>query len=238
MPPSELLWRVSVGSHDPKHFVDSGRRSVADMQAALASIGRRFEDYPRLLDWGCGCGRVLLWLEDLVAGAEVIGTDIDGEAIRWAQEHIPWARLMTNPPTPPLDLPDASIDLVFNHSVLSHLDEAMQDLWLAELRRVTRPGGHVLLSIVGEGPFDESVPGWEAIGWDVGRIRADWADPGFVFIEDDMWVGGPFPDFYHSAFHAPWYVFRHWTKFFNVRAYVVRGALGYMDFVLLERPAE
>ena len=117
------------------------------------------------------------------------------------QEHIPWARLERRPahaaarPSGRVHRP-----CLQPQRPSRHLDEAMQDLWLAELRRVTRPGGHVLLSIVGEGPFGRNrcLVGRRS-RWDVGRIRADWADPGFVFIEDDMWVGGPFPDFYHVS---------------------------------------
>ena len=60
---------------------------------------------------------------------------------------------------------------------------------------------------------------------------------GIVFIEDDGWKGGPFPDFYHSTFHAPWYVFQHWTRFFDLKAYVVRGSLDFQDYLLLRRPA-
>ena len=53
-----------------------------------------------------------------------------------------------------------------------------------------------------------------------------------------MWVGGPFPDFYHSTFHAPWYIFEHWSKIFEIKAYVVRGSLDFQDLLLLRRRDE
>ena len=40
-----------------------------------------------------------------------------------------------NQPLPPLDYPDATFDLIFNHSVFTHIDEQYQDAWLAELLR-------------------------------------------------------------------------------------------------------
>ena len=54
-----------------------------------------------------------------------------------------------------MDFPDAYFDLIFNHSVFTHLDENYQDAWLAELERVTKPGGVLVLSVSGQHPFSE-----------------------------------------------------------------------------------
>ena len=58
---------------------------------------------------------------------------------------------------------------------------------------------------------------------------------GIAFIKEDAFAGGPFPDSYHSTFHAPWYVLDRWGEVFTVRAYLPEGALGFQDIVLLER---
>ena len=47
---------------------------------------------------------------------------------------------------------------------------------------------------------------------------------------------GRFPDFYHSTFHAPWYIFEHWSRWFTVAAFLPRRSMDYQDFVLLHRP--
>ena len=65
--------------------------------------------------------------------------------------------------------------------------------------------------------------------------RRDFDEKGFVYITEDSYQYGPFPDFYHSTFHSPAYVFRHWNRFMEVEAYIVRGSLGFQDFVLLRR---
>lgn len=57
-------------------------------------------------------------------------------------------------------------------------------------------------------------------------------------MKNDNFVGGPFPDFYHSTFHAPWYVHEHWGQYFSVAGYAARRSLGFQDFVLLERSDE
>jgi hypothetical protein len=103
---------------------------------------------------------------------------------------------------------------------------------------VVRPGGYVLLTVHGEHAFLVFEDNVGKAGGDPGVIREELRRRGISFIRDDAFVGGPFPDFYHSTFHAPWYVFEHWGAFFDIAAYVVRGSMGFQDFVLLQRPAD
>ncbi len=235
LPPADLRDRVA-GTPDDRWFWKSGADSVADIEAMLAIAGKSFADFPRALDFGCGCGRMLLHLGEVGARIELHGVDIDPAAIAWVQANIAWTRCGVNDGLPPLAFPDAHFDLVFNHSVFTHLDERYQDAWLGELRRVVKPGGHLVLTIAGEHLFAELVKTHRDAGVDPAPLLRAFREEGVVFIEDDGWKGGPFPDFYHSAFHAPWYVFEHWGRFLEVEAYVVRGALGQQDSVLLRRP--
>jgi methylase of polypeptide subunit release factors len=64
--------------------------SVQGFNAALGLIDTRLSDYPRILEWGCGCGRILLHMKDLANQVELYGVDIDAEAIEWADHNIPW----------------------------------------------------------------------------------------------------------------------------------------------------
>lgn len=53
------------------------------------------------------------------------------------QEHIPWVKSSVNQGLPPLDFPDEHFDLIFNHSVFTHIDENYQDAWLVEYRSLS-----------------------------------------------------------------------------------------------------
>lgn len=236
LPSEELIWRVT-GTRDAQHFHQSGRLSVEDIGRALAVVGRRLEDFERALDYGCGCGRTLRWLGDLPPAVELHGVDIDADAVAWAAENVPHARFLACDPEPPLPFEDGFFDLVFNHSVFTHLPEEMQDRWLAELARITRPGGTLLLTVSGEHPFSGFVQTWLDAGADPSHWQRLYREHGLVYVEDDSWTGGPFPDFYHSTFHAPWYVFDHWARFLTLRAYVVRGSLDFQDMIVLEPKA-
>lgn len=232
VPDADLMARVTA-SRDAEWFRRSGERTVADWNAALATVGARLQGPGRILDFGCGCGRAERWLRDLAEASELHGVDVDSEAIRWAAAKLPWGHFVAGPEWPPLPYPDDHFELVVNHSVFSHLDEPAQDAWLLELARVAAPGAHVLLSVHGAHAFSEFCRVWAQHGREVSALESLYARRGFVWIADDG-MSRPFPDYYHTAFHAERYLRARWGQFFDVRKIVERGALGYQDVVILQ----
>ena len=225
-PGGELISRVA-GSPDRAAFFWSGRESVRALERTLASAGRALDSFESALDFGCGCGRMLLWMEELARTCALHGTDIDAKAIAWCRQHIPYANVTVNGADPPLPYPDGAFDLVFNHSVFTHIDEHRQDMWLSELQRVTRPGGLVVLSVHGEFALPDGA--WE--------IRDRLERDGIAFMDEGVPKDTPFPEWYRNTWHAPWYVFEHWGRWFEIRAYLPHAALSFQDHVLLERPS-
>jgi SAM-dependent methyltransferase len=101
-----------------------------------------------LLDWGCGCGRVLRHWSSL-GSPLVAGCDIDPRMIRWCADNLPFADVTVTQLAPPLPYPDASFDLVYAFSVFTHLSEELQHAWMREVDRVLAPRGFFLLSTLG-----------------------------------------------------------------------------------------
>jgi hypothetical protein len=118
--------------------------------------------------------------------------------------------------------------------VFTHLDEEYQDAWLVELERITKPGGMLVLSASGNHVFEEFTQHMRDSGADPTAFCSVLEETGILFVADDGMVESPFPDFYHTTFHTPWYI-EHWGRIFEVKAYVVRGDLDYQDLVLLAR---
>ena len=227
VPGEELISRVA-GGPDLAAFYWSGQQSVRDLERTLAIAGRSLDSFESILDFGCGCGRMLLWMEGIGRSRNLYGTDIDPDAIDWCRTHIPYAEVSVNSADPPLPYGDGSFDLVYNHSVFTHIDERRQDQWLTELRRVTRPGGLLVLSTHGERALPDSAE----------SLRDGLERDGIVFIDHSHPPSFPLPDWYQTTFHAPWYVFEHWGRWFDVRGYVPAAALSFQDHVLLERRAD
>jgi SAM-dependent methyltransferase len=243
IPPADLILRVACLFGEDK--IDAARYAF-DVEAlehlryferALAGVGRSFGDFERLLDFGCGCGRFLRHFGSIADHVEIHGTDIDAEMIRWVAANIPYVTALVGPTEPPLPYPAGYFDLIINHSVFTHLDERYQDLWLSELHRITRPGAIALLTVEGTGSWNRMCTDLERQGADTSEWRAELESRGILFIRDDLFIGSTHPDFYHSTFHAPWYVFQHWSQYFDVALYLPDGSIS-QDLVVLRRRDE
>jgi SAM-dependent methyltransferase len=102
----------------------------------------------RVLEFGCGSGRVLRHWQH-VRGPQIHGTDYNPALADWCDAHLPFATIGRNQLDPPLPYADASFDLVYAISVFTHLKESLQHAWMAELRRVLVPGGLLIMTTHG-----------------------------------------------------------------------------------------
>ena len=106
-----------------------------------------FTQSTRVLDYGCGWGRITrFFLKDVAAG-NLWGIDCNEEVIDFCRQSNPWSRFELNDPMPPTDLPSDQFDLVFSYSVFTHLREDVHFAWLAELGRLVKPGGLLIFSV-------------------------------------------------------------------------------------------
>lgn len=226
LPPALMRFKVR-GSPSGEAFATIGRTCANDIREALRVSGHELADFRSILDFGCGCGGTLVWLEDLAPTAALRGTDIDADAIDWCSENLSFCRFDTNAALPPLAYADASFDLVYSISVFTHLDEEFQFQWLRELRRILVPGGVCLITLHGPGSWHEMPARDEAI----------LTSHGFVFIRTEL-SRGLFPDWYQTAFHTRAYVERQFASHFDVIGFVPRGMASHQDVVVLRRPLE
>lgn len=95
----------------------------------------------RALDVGTGAGALALALAPLVA--EVTGVDVEPELLARARQRAPANATFEVADATALPFPDASFDLAGSVRTLHHIHRP--ELALAELARVTRPGGRVLV---------------------------------------------------------------------------------------------
>jgi SAM-dependent methyltransferase len=147
LPPADYVHKV-VGHFDYDVFYDGGVTRFAYLRDVLRHGHVELDDLRSVLDWGCGCGRVLRqWRQ--VEGVQVYGSDYNPELVAWCRTAFPFARLSTNGLAPPLPFPDDTFDLLYGISVFTHLDEPLQKSWMDELQRVVKPGGHILITVSG-----------------------------------------------------------------------------------------
>jgi SAM-dependent methyltransferase len=186
LPPAGLRDRVS-GTADAHEFMLVGRKIADDLTNILGRLNRSWPDFEKVLDFGCGCCRVMTHLRQWKN--KLYGTDIDKKAITWCGRSIDFASFSVNKPAPPLEFPSEFFDLIYSISVFTHLDERYQFDWLNELRRVTRPHALLLLSIHGNyaarinklNPCEKQ------------KLKQE----GFLYLTH--YGPGPFPKFYGST---------------------------------------
>jgi SAM-dependent methyltransferase len=218
LPPAELRRRVH-GAQEVALFERAGKVACDNLVDALAPR-RVLTARSRVLDFGCGCGRVMAYLHRKLP-AQLTGTDIDAEAIGWCRARLKdMATFTVNGCWPPLSFADEVFDVVYSISVFTHLPEDMQTAWLVELRRVTKAGGLLLLSVHSPGliPHEQSA------------ARAAMRQSGFCFFAHGGTAG--LPEFYQSAFHAESYVRRHWGQYFAIEAVCPKAVCEHQDLVI------
>ena len=121
---------------DERHWWYRGRRRV--IRAILDGVA--LPPRPRLLDAGAGSGRTL---DELARYGEVAGVELNPLGVEAARGrgHLE----VRQAPVEEIPHPDASFDLVTCLDVIEHTDDDVRSL--RELRRVTRPGGALLVTV-------------------------------------------------------------------------------------------
>lgn len=176
-------------------FQNEGARLRQVIQRSLPK-GWRF-DGKRVLDFGCGSGRVLRQYLGEAQRAEFWGCDIDGPSIAWLAENLsPPLHCFQNGREPPLRFEEGSLDLIWAMSVFTHIENWSP--WLLEMHRVLRADGILIASFLGEGmwaplvgePYREDEVGM--------TVLRHWLDAGA------------------DVLHSEWWLRAHWGRAFEV----------------------
>ena len=107
----------------------------------MAEIGN-YRPYDLILDWGSGCGHQATWMTRLY-GVSVIGVDINGAAVRWAEKHSIGTFYYTNA----LNLswiPDNTFDHFFSFAAVYYVPPPDKCRFAREVARILKPQGSAL----------------------------------------------------------------------------------------------
>ena len=149
LPDPELIFLVN--GHRDLHAFDISRRATAENIIALLSDANiDYTAFGSILDFGCGCGRVLAgWEGKLRRETQLFGCDINQTLIEFCQKNIRFAKTMTSSYYPPLPYDNDQFDFVYAASVYTHLTLPALLQWTGELARIVKQSGVVMLSYHG-----------------------------------------------------------------------------------------
>ena len=221
VPPGRLIHLVA-NTEDVGWFLDTGALAARAIRDVLGRNGLAIEDFGAVLDFGCGAGRVIRQWADL-PNTSLHGTDYNPDLVAWCRRELPFARFGVNGLDRPLDLAAGAFDFAYCLSVFTHLSEPLQAFWMAELGRVLKPGGHLLITTHGDHYLPMLAPDEQA---DYRAGRAVVQKSGRSGSNDC------------AAFHPESYVRRTLARAYEVVDMVPEGALGNpsQDLYLLRKP--
>jgi SAM-dependent methyltransferase len=129
---------------DPAVPIASGTpRSLRQARMLAAALGPAATKSRTVLDIGCGDGTAAATAAPLLTGHRVIGVDWSQDALKRARTHLTYT-IRGELTGVGLPFTAASADAVLFSEVIEHLVDP--DAALDEIRRVLRPGGHLMLS--------------------------------------------------------------------------------------------
>jgi SAM-dependent methyltransferase len=102
-----------------------------------------------ILDFGCGWGRIIRFFLKDIEPSRLLGVDPVEEMVALCKQENRWCGFERIPNVPPSHLKENTFELIYSFSVFSHLSEEMHNRVLAELSRLLKPGGLLVVTTCG-----------------------------------------------------------------------------------------
>jgi SAM-dependent methyltransferase len=147
LPPDYLMYE-SFQLNYHKYFTESRNTAIWLKDCLKKHISL---EHLKILDWGCGPGRVIRHLPEVINhSCKFFGTDYNERSILWCTQNLPGIQFNLNTLEPVLPYTDNYFDVIFGLSIFTHLSEKLHYDWSSELLRVLKPGGLLLLTTQGD----------------------------------------------------------------------------------------
>lgn len=172
--------RLRMGGAHFRKDADFIRSAAQDVRLLRRRAGLTAES--RLLDWGCGAGRLAVGVKRVLGHvADYHGVDVQPDLVAWAQDHLADEHTRFtlvdqhneryNPGgTPSFDIPaeDESVDVLYSYSVFSHMLSEDVAGYASTIARILAPGGRAwMTAFVEDGVQDcvENPTDYDILNW-------------------------------------------------------------------------
>jgi SAM-dependent methyltransferase len=201
-----------------------------------------------ILDFGCGWGRIIRYFMKDIEASKLSGCDPIPQMIDICVKQNKWCSFTKVNTRPPGPYRDNMFDLIYSFSGFSHLSEEMSDRVLAELTRILKAGGMVIvttrsrdfirycaalrkrkdLDTLNIGPRSSA-----AAFMDTNQSLADYDSGKYCFSQ--LVHGGEWSYWGDTAISRK-YVLDHWTRSLNVVDYLDDQKYSSQNAIVLTKP--
>jgi SAM-dependent methyltransferase len=182
-----------------------------------------------ILDFGCSSGRVLrqFYKEQQELGWNLKGTDIQAYLVEWMRRYFPDdIEVMCGSTYPHLPFKDGSIDVIFGISVFTHT-KYLWDMWLAEFKRVLKPGGLVMQSVQCEAAWrfyhEHRNEGWVKAGHPAWMLEKPELDEDFFLFGDGL---------VSQTFFKEAVIKKYWGRYLDIVDFLPPPAYSYQNWIV------
>jgi SAM-dependent methyltransferase len=219
----------------------SGLKDFLLIERKLAERGAALTRGDSVFELGCASGRVLRHFAIQREELACWGADIKLRHIEWMRLFLPSTlKIFHNTILPHVPMEDNSMSLVTAFSVFTHIDD-FESAWLAEVRRILKPGAFFYVTIHSERTWERMRPGvpiYDALS----HMRNHIPD----YKVSEAFLKGPMPrektvlywdnaqNYNCNVFHHTDYIRREWGRFFEIEEIIDCGS-DYQDVVLLRK---
>lgn len=136
----------------------SGEQALRDaylffqcIKSVCVSLQNPIQTGTRILDFGCGWGRIIRFFFKDVSCENLFGVDVDPKMIDFCSQEMHCGSYSLVNSEPPSAFQHNSIDVIYAFSVFSHLAESTAMNWISEFSRILTPRGILIATT-----FDKS----------------------------------------------------------------------------------
>ncbi len=203
-----------------EQYYRSGYQAMINFENILSRHDVKLDSLNSILDFGCGASRVLSPFRTKT-NAALHGIDLHKNAIKWCIDNVPFGNFQVGKTLPPMNYENNKFDFLYAISVLTHLNEEMQNSWLMEFQRILKPDAILIVSYRGE-DFIEKIIKKHSVEYATEIQELLIKNNGFYFENHERWKG-VFPNFYTDTYHSHNYIKSHWGKYFDILELIPSG---------------
>ena len=145
--PDDAMWRPQPNE---KTYLAAGK-TVADTIRVIQHLAN--QEPKSILDYGCGHGRILRWLQAYWPDAKLSGADIRRGQIDFCAKTFGATPILLDKPFSQIQLP-STYDLIWLGSIFTHIDAASWRELIVLLKRFTNKNGILCFSFAGRKVYE------------------------------------------------------------------------------------